>query len=237
MSAPPVADPIQSEQFHGKFLSQVSLMWQYLAIAAADHGDLDEAIRMLRRDLRARSPSHWSGALLAEYLVCQGKFDQAWRAYKEYLLSDRPFDAFEFKQGLNIVQDATGGVKDVVGGIDLSLEFKAFQEILQHLDEWNDQITKVGGREFKTLGSMSDTLSSTWFKQLDDLDKLRVLYYYRVTRPNEEEAESYSRTGELRETETLIQQKEEFTTTLHTSPQAEALWTRATLDRQINPPL
>jgi hypothetical protein len=126
---------------------------------------------------------------------------------------------------------------DIVEGIDLSMEFKKFPEILRYVDEWNEQVTRVDGRQFKTLGSMPETLSSSWFNRLDDLDKLRVLYYYRVTRPHDEEAESVSRGGGVRSAETLVRQQEEFTAALHASPDAEALWTRATLNRQREPPL
>jgi hypothetical protein len=125
----------------------------------------------------------------------------------------------------------------LVEGMDLSIEFKNFPEILRCVDEWNEQVTRVGEREFKTLDSMSQTLSSNWFRQLDDLDRLRVLYYYRVTRPHDEEAESYSRTGKVRDAETLVRQQEEFEAALHRSPQAETIWTRATADHHLDPPL
>jgi hypothetical protein len=235
-SAPPVSDPIESEKLHGEFLSQVSSMWQYLAIAAADHGNLNEATRMLRRDLRDRSPSHWSGGILANYLICQGKFDEAWNAYREHLLCDAPFNAFELKQNWGLPYGSRA-LMDVVEGIDLSIEFKNFPEMLRHVDEWNEQATRVGGREFKTLGSMADTLLSSWFEQLDDLDKLRMLYYYRVTRPHDEKLEDYGRTGKIPDPETLVRQEEQFTTALHTSKDGGAIWARATVDHHLDPPL
>lgn len=213
-------------------------MWAYLAAAAADRGNLDEAVRMLRRDLKDRPPSHFSGGILGVYFVAQGKFDDARRAYREHLLSDPPFDAFELRQRWSgLSYNTSHFLSDLVEGTDLSLEFKSFPEVLSHVDDWNEQITRVGGRKFDTLSSMADTLSSNWFQQLDDLDKLRVLYYYRVTRPHDEEVESYSQTGEVRSVETLVRQEEEFTAALHTSPEADAIWTRATLDRRIDPPL
>jgi hypothetical protein len=237
-SDPPVADPIQSEKLHGEFLGQVSSMWAYLAAAAADRGNLDEAVRMLRRDLKDRAPSHYSGGLLGVYFVAQGKFDDAWRGYKDHLVRDAPFDAFELRQRWSGMSYNTSHfLSYLVEGMDLSIEFKNFPEILRRVDEWNEQITKVGEREFKALDSMSETLSSNWFRQLDDLDKLRVLYYYRVTRPHDEEAESYSRTGKVRDAEALVRQQEEFTAALHTSSEAETIWTRATIDHHLDPPL
>ena len=237
-SAPPVSDPIQSEKFHGGFLGQVSSLWAYLAAATADRGNFDEAIRMLRRDLRDRPPSHFSGGALAVYFVAKGKFDDAWRAYREHLIGDPPFDSFKLRLGWSGMSYNTSHfLSDLVEGVNLSVEFKDFPEVLRHVDEWNEQVTKVGERDFKMLGGMADTLSSSWLRQLDDLDKLRVLYYYRVTRPHDEEVESYSRTHEVRSAETLVRQQEEFTAALHTSPDAEAIWTRATLDRHIDPPL
>ena len=235
---PPVSDPIQSEKFHGHFLGQVSSMWAYLAAAAADRGNLDEAVRMLRRDLKGRPPSHYSGGVVGCTLVAQGKFDDAWRAYREHLICDPPFDAFELRQRWSGMSYNTSHfLSYLVEGIDLSVEFKNFPEVLRHVDEWNEQISRVDGREFKALDSMGETLPSSWFKQLDDLDKLRVLYYYRVTRPHDEEVESYTRTGKVRDAETLVRQQEEFNAALHTLPEAEAIWTRATLERQIDPPL
>jgi tetratricopeptide (TPR) repeat protein len=237
-SEPPVADPIQSEKFHGDFLGQVSSMWAYLATAAADRGNLDEAIRMLQRDLKDRPPSHYSGGLLAVYFVGQGKFDDAWRAYRKHLICDPPFHARDLQQSWSGMSYSTSHfLSYLVEGMDLSIEFKNFPEILRHVDEWNEQITTVGGREFKILGSMSDTLSSSWFSQLDDLDKLRVLYYFRVTRPHDEEAEQYTRTGKVRDSETLVRQQEEFTSALDVAPEAKAVWTRATLNRGLDPPL
>ena len=127
-------------------------------------------------------------------------------------------------------------LSDLVEGVDLSVEFKNFPEVLRHVDEWNQQVTAIGGREFKTLGSMSDTLSSSWFKQLDDLDKLRVLYYYRVTRPHEEDTEYYIRNNDVRKRD-LVREQDEFTAALNNSPEAEAIWSRATTDRSLDPPL
>ncbi len=237
-SDPPVADPIQSEKFHGHLLGQVSSMWAYLAASAADRGNLDEAVRMLRRDLKDRPASHYSGGLLAVYFVAQGKFDDARRAYRAHLVGDPPFHPVELRQRWSGMSYNTSHfLSDLVEGVDLSVQFKKFPEVLRHVDEWNQQVTAVGGRDFTMLGTMGDTLSSSWFRQLDSLDKLRVLYYYRVTRPHDEEAESYDRTGEVRDSDTLVRQQEEFTATLHTSPDAETIWTRATLDRGVEPPL
>lgn len=236
---PPAAtNPIESERLHGVFLKQVSSMWAYLAAAAADRGNLEEAVRMLQRDLKNRPRSHYSGGILGVYFVAQGKFDDAWRAYREHLICEPPFDAFELQQRWSGMSYNTSHfLSDLVEGIDLSVEFKNLPEILRHVDEWNEQVTRVGGREFKTLGSMSDTLSSGWFKELDDLDKLRALYYYRVTRPHDEEIESYSRTGKVRDPDTLVRQEEEFAAALHTAPDAEGIWARATADHHLDPPL
>jgi tetratricopeptide (TPR) repeat protein len=244
-SALPVSDPVKSEELHGVFLGQVSSMWVYLGIAAADRGALDEAVRMLRRDLKDRSPSRFNSIALAEYLICQGKFDEAWRTYREHLLCEPSFDAFELRQGWSGEHDIgaeennqmSRALMDVVEGVNLSVEFKNFPEILRWVDQWNEQVTKVDGREFKLLGPMTETLFSNWFNQLDALDKLRVLYYYRITRPRDEEIQSYSRTGKVRDAETAIRRRKEFGIALHTSPEAEALWTRATLERHIDPPL
>lgn len=83
---------------------------------------------------------------------------------------------------------------------------------------------------------MTETLSSDWFKQLDDLDRLRVLYYYRVTRPHDEETEYDQRTGSA-PTRDLVKPEDEFAEALRTSKEAEAIWTRATADSHIDPPL
>lgn len=237
--APPVSDPIESEKLHGEFLGQVSSMWAYLATAATDRGNLEEAVRLLRRDLRDRSLSHYSGGTLGVYFVAQGKFHDAWHAYREHLICDPPFDAFELRQKWSgMAWNTSHFLRDLIEGVDLSIEFKNFPEILRRVDEWNEQVTRVGGREFQTLGSITDTLLSTWFKQLDDLDKLRVLYYYRVTRASDEKAEFYSRTPEVRNSaQFLVRQEEEFNAALHKSPEAGAIWTRATLARNVDPPL
>ncbi len=235
---PPVADPIESEKLHGGFLGQVSSMWEYLGIAAADRGNLDEAVRILRRDLKDCPASHYSGGLLAVYFVAQGRFDDAWRVYRAHLVGDPPFDPIELRQRWSGMSYNTSRfLSDLVEGIDLSVEFKDFPEVLRHIDEWNQQVTAVGGRDFKMLGTMGDTLSSSWFRQLDNVDKLRVLYYYRVTRPHDEEFETYSRTHKVRDSEALVRQQEKFIATLHSSPDAEMIWARATLDRGIEPPL
>lgn len=233
----PVADPIESERLHGVFLEQVSSMWAYLAAAAADRGNLDEAVRLLQRDLKDRPASHYSGGLLAVYFVAQGKFDDAWRVYRAHLSGDPPFDAFELRQRWSGMSYNTSHfLSDLVEGVDLNVEFKNFPEVLRHVDEWNQQITAVNGRDFKMLGTMDDTLSSSWFRQLGSVDKLRVLYYFRVTRPHDEDMEYYAQYDKVRERD-LVKEQEKFTAALNKSPEAEAVWTRATLDRQIEPPL
>jgi hypothetical protein len=233
-----ITDPIIIEKFHGQFLPQVSSMWQYLGIATADRGNIAEAIRMLRRDLEGRSLSNWSGGILAAYLVCAGRFDDAWQAYREHFLTDAPFDAFELRQswpGLTGVVD--NAWSNVVEGIDFSVEFQKFPDILQRLDEWNAKVNTINGREFKALALLADTLSSDWFKQLDDLSKLRVLFYFRITRPHDEELEYYGRTQKVFDTETHVREQDEFTAALHTCREAEVIWTRATTDRRIDFPL
>lgn len=237
-SDPPVTDPIQSEKFHGAFLGQVSSMWQYLAIAAADHGHLDEATRLLMRDLKGRPRSRWSGGMLAEYLVASGKFDDAWHAYAEHLLTEPPFDAFELSQRWLSITKISSALSDIVEGLDLSIEFKDFPEILHRIDEWNSTVAVVDGRRLTELGSPASTLSSDWFKKLNDLSKLRVLYYYYSARPNEKQMEYYQRTGgKVRDSQELANERTDFAAALAISKDAEAVWTRATLDRQIEPPL
>src|SRR5207253_2122850 len=112
------------EKFHGDFLGQVNSMWAYLAAAAADRGNLDEAVKMLRRDLKERPSSHYSGGLLGVYFVAQGKFDDAWRVYRDHLICDPPFHAFELRQGWSGLSYSTSHfLSDLVEGIDLSVEF------------------------------------------------------------------------------------------------------------------
>src|SRR5207302_7200652 len=62
-SPPPVSDPIKSERLQGEFVQRVSSMWKHMACAAAERGQLDEAIHMLKRDVEARSPAQESGRM------------------------------------------------------------------------------------------------------------------------------------------------------------------------------
>ena len=40
--------------------------------------------------------------MLAEYLVFAGRFADAWLAYREYFLTEPPFDAFDLKQDRDV---------------------------------------------------------------------------------------------------------------------------------------
>jgi hypothetical protein len=214
-------DPITDEKTRGEFLQQVSSLWRYLSIAAADRGNIDEAIRMIRRDLERRSASSSSSRYLGDDLVYAGRFDDAWQAYREHFLGEPAFDAFELRQSspwmeLELV---------VGGGPGAWAEFDNFPEIRRHIDEWVAMTGTVNGLQLEDLGQVSETLSSDWFKQLDDFSKLRVLYYYGYTRPRDHEGPD------------LAKQVDEFTAALHTSKEAEAIWARATAKHSIDPPL
>ena len=129
-------------------------------------------------------------------------------------------------------------MSDIVEGIDLSIEFKDFPEILHRIDEWNSTVAVVNGRRLVELGSVVDTLSNDWFKMLDDFSKLRVLYYYYSARPHEKEMEYYQRTGrKVRDSQELANERAEFQAALATSKRAEEIWSRATADHHLDPPL
>jgi len=195
-------------------------------MAAAERCQLDEAIHMLRRDLEARSPAQESGRMLAEQLVAQGQFKDAWQAFREHFLADPPFDAFELKQGWGgsfpfypyLISNL---VKEIeFTGIQYNSQFYKSPEIQHRADKWNAMVTRVDGRRFAELGSVADTLSSEWFKDLDDFSKLRVLVYYAVRNSPliHRNADSRASQDDLREIEAA----------LHLSPQAEAIWARVT---------
>jgi len=224
-----------NEKLHGVFLKQVSSLWRYLAVSAGDRGDFDEAINLLTRDLERRSRSTWSGALLAEYLVFKGRFDEAWRAYRDYFLAAPPFDAFTLTQN----RDVNGSpvkldITERMGGI---AGLPESPEIVRQIREWNAGASIVSGRRLDTLGSLTETLSDEWFNKLDDFAKLRVLLYYRYTRYLDDIAEYRAGTGKFPDSEYTVRKQEEFTTSLRTSKEAEAIWTRATGDHHLEFPL
>ena len=125
----------------------------------------------------------------------------------------------------------------VYEGINLSIQFQRFPEVLRRIEEWNSKVNTVDGRQLQKLGSATDTLSSEWFKQLDDLSKLRVLFYYNYPRRREQKLEHYARTGKFPDAEYYVGKQEEFTAALHTSKEAEVIWARATADHRLDPPL
>jgi Trypsin-like peptidase domain len=233
----PTSDPILSEKFHGGFIERVSSLWQYLAIATADHGNIPEAIKLLRRDLNGRSASYGSGRLLAEYLVCIGKFDDAWQAYREHCLADPPFNAYDLSQRSIGLSQGSLAWSDFAQGIDFSVEFQKFPDILLRVDDWNAKLGVIEGQRLKGLRVLEETLASDWFKRLDDLSKMRVLFYYRYTRPHDEELEYHERTQQFLGPETRVQHQEAFQAALHTVPEAEALWNRVFIERSIEFPL
>jgi hypothetical protein len=229
-SPPPASDPIKSERLQGEFLQRVSSLWKHMAEAAAERCQLDEAIHMLRHDLEGRSPAEESGRMLAEYLVAQGKFQDAWQAFREHFLAEPPFDAFELKLGWGgslpfypyLISNL---VKEIqFTGIQYDSQFYKSPEIQRRAAMWNSMVTRVDGRRLAELDSVADTLSSEWFTELDEFSKLRVLVYYAV---RHEDLPSSQIVDNLREIEAA----------LHLSPQGEAIWARATTNRDINFPL
>src|SRR5207249_3420392 len=191
------------------------------------------AIHMLRRDLEARSPAQESGRMLAEQLVAQGQFKDAWQAFREHFLADPPFDAFKLKQGWGgsfpfypyLISNL---VKEIdFTGIQYNSQFYKSPEIQHRAAKWNAMVTRVDGHRFAELGSVADTLSSEWFKDLDDFSKLRVLVYYAVRNSPliRRDADLRASRDDLREIEAA----------LHLSPQAEAIWARVTADHLEGP--
>lgn len=218
--AQPMRDAIAAETLHGDILGQVSSMWQHLAIAAGDRGDIESAIRLVRRDLDGKSPTHWAGAMLAKYLVFAGRFADAWGAYRDYLLGEPAFDAFALRQG-------RGEMALMNAWYDIGVEIpipdrQKFPEVARHVAEWNATLNTIQGRDLRSLGRLAETLSSAWFKELDDFSKLRVLLYYRFIRPKE------------RDNWISADEWKEFDTALEISDGAETLWKRATTDRKVD---
>lgn len=234
-SATSVADAVESERLHGLFLGQVSSMWQYLAIAAGDRGDIDQAVQLIRRDLRGRPLSRWSGAMLGKYLVFAGRFNDAWQAYSDYFLTDASFDAFEIRQRRGIMQTGLAAL-EIVEGIEPP-DAKKFPEVVQHIAEWNRSVNRVQRRDLQTLGSVKETVSSDWFEGLDDFSKLRVLLYYHFARPRGKDLEHFNRTGKVLSLHEQTDQREEFEAALKTSKAAETLWERTMAERKIDFPL
>jgi S1-C subfamily serine protease len=234
-SPPPVTDPIKSERLQGEFLQRVSSMWKYMAMAAAERCQLDEAIHMLRRDLEGRSPADESGRMLAEYLVADGKFKEAWQAFRKHFLADPPFDAFKLKQGWGgsfpfypyLISNL---VKEIeFTGIQYDSQFYKSPEIQHRADTWNAMVIRVEGRRCAELGSVADTLSSDWFNNLDEFSKLRVLVYYAVRN-----SPLIRRDANVRPS---LDDLQEIEAALHGSPQAEAIWRRVTADNHLDYPL
>ena len=168
--------------------------------------------------------------MLAEYLVAQGKFNDAWQAFREHFLADSPFDAFGLKQGWGgsfpldpyLISNL---VKEIeFTGIQYESQFYKSPEIQRRTDKWNSIVTRVDGRRFAELGPVADTLSNEWFKRFDDFSKLRVLVYYAVRKSSLMSHGTYRQYGIHWSDAEWRDDLREIQAALHLSPQAEAIW-------------
>ena len=63
------------------------------------------------------------------------------------------------------------------------------------------------------------------------------MLYYRYKRYVVEIEEYRARTGKFPDAEYTVKKHKEFTDALHTSKDTEAIWSRADVDRRLDPPL
>lgn len=233
-------DPIRHETLHGGFLQKIGSLWQYLAIEAAERGNVEEAITLLRRDMKGRAASCWSGALLAQHLVFAGRIDDAWRAYEQHFQGPTPFDSFELRDGwssgpVTFAQLHISDGMDADGDL-FTKQFGRFPEIRARVREWDFAIKSVAGHALSELGSMSITVTGPWFKELTEFEKLRVLLYYKYVRPDEQHSAEYQRTGKFPEID-AVKESAEFDAALKQSSPAASVWERACFHREIELPL
>ena len=237
----PQTDPVSDETLHGKFLPQVSQLWDYLALSAGQRGELDEAIALLRRGLRDRSASSWTGALLAQHLVFAGRTEEAWNAYRAHFSAEPPFDAFELRDGWSHSGTISPAHSHISDGMNEESElfkkqFGRFPNVIARVREWNAAVKIVAERRLAQLPPFRDTLATVWFNDLEEFEKLRVLLYYRHVRSTEQDIVHWERTGKSPEHD-VVKEEADFNAALKEFPLAAKVWTRAFQHREIGFPL
>ncbi len=184
-------DPIEKETAFGNFLSTVSQFRQHLAIELGERGQFDKAIALLREEVASRSPSAWSGMLLAQMLAYSGRFDEAWRAYAGHFSLPAPFDAFQIELGWGGASVVTMAQIHVCEGYNtqgptFQKQYGNNTSVVANVAAWNKEAIAVRGRELKMLPSLKAVLSDPWFGGLSRLDRIRVLTYFRHFRQTDE---------------------------------------------------
>ena len=237
----PQTDPVSDEIWHGKLLQQVSELWDHQALAAGQRGELDEALTLFRRGLRARSASSGTGRLLAQHLVFAGRIEDAWTAYRAHFSGEPPFDAFELSDGWSLFGTVSPAHVHISDGMNeegeaFKKQFGRFPTVIAHVREWNAAVKTVAGRRLAELPSFRETLASEWYRRLDDFEKLRVLLYYRHVRSTEQDDVHFERTGKFPKHDP-VQEEADFDAALKDSPTASRVWTKAFEHRAIGFPL
>ena len=222
-----------------QFLAQVSDFRQQLAAAAADRGKFEEALSLLRNDLKSRPASCSSGALLADFLALSGKSDEAWKAYSAHYSAPNYFDAFAITKQARVKRNGDSTVMNLfkwafsVEGLRLH-GFRNQPLVLENARQWNEQAATVEGRRFTDLPSLKEVVTSKWFESLSRLSRIRVLYYFHFFRAWDSEQDQLQKFGAIPKRDYSAEWAE-FLNSLDASPEARALWDEISSGEEINP--
>ena len=234
-------DPIRAEIMRGDFLFQVSNFRQRLATVAAEQGELDKAVALLRSDLERRAASARSGSLLGEFLALSGRFEEAWAAYDKHYSGAGWFDAFEVKRKPLVSEGNDLALNDLVKqGFSVdglrTHGFANHPAVLENARRWNDQAALVDGRRFTELATLNEVVSSDWFRKAPRLSRIRTLYYFRSTRPWDEELAFAQKAGDFPKRD-YAKERAAFENALSISSDVRKLWEEITSSEGIGFPL
>lgn len=222
-----------------QFLAQVSDFRQQLAAASADRGKFEEALSLLRNDLKSRPASCNSGALLADFLALSGQSDEAWKAYAAHYSAPNYFDAFAITKKARVKINGDLTVMNLfrwafpVEGLRLH-GFRNQPLVLENARQWNEQAATVEGRRFTDLPSLKEVVTSKWFESLSRLSRIRVLYYFHFFRAWDSEQDQLRKLGAIPKRDYSAEWAE-FLNSLDASPEARALWDEISSGEDINP--
>lgn len=229
-------DPVRAETVRGTLLGAVANLGQTLAAKAAQRGEFEAAITLIRRDLMDRPRSSQSGELLGEFLALTGRFDEAWDAFTAHYEGQNTFDPNELKV-LPRIKEVDLTADKLVRGFSIDgLRFDGFLNhptVLENARKWNAQAALVDGIPFSNLPSLREVVTTGWFGKLNRLSRIRILHYYRSIRP-QEEAEAKPRAPGPAQRE-FFKEKVAFDEAIQASEEAQALWDELTSSEEILP--
>ena len=232
-------DAVRAETARGEFLALISSFRQRLATVAAERGELERAIALLRIDLSGRASSARSGSLIGEFLALSGRFEDAWKAYANHYSERGGFNAFKLE-----ADSLVHGLYDyrlnylvkqgfVVEGLRTH-GFSNHPAILENARVWNEQVAFIEGRKFTSLPTLGEVISSQWFQSAPRLTRIRLLYYFRAIRSLNDEPTSPPQSG-TPANRVYLDKLKEFNEIIGAHPEIRQLWIDVTEGDTIPP--